>query len=261
MKITRKIAFGVLVALLLVCTALTLVACKTETTDGGHVHQLVKHEAVEATCTEDGSVEYWSCSDCNKKYSNAEATTEIESVAVPAAHKGGTEIRGAVEPTEYVDGYSGDTYCLGCGEVVEKGSVLPHTSTTPALIVSSAKVEGDTVTVVISLINDPGIAALRFSLLYDTALSISSVKFAEALGSLATSPEPYINPQTFNWVSVDGNAVNGEFVTVTFTVDTELTETLNAEFSIIILDEDDVFDFELNAVAITTVGATVTVNE
>lgn len=40
----------------------------------------------------------------------------------PDNHTGGTEIRGAYEPANGKDGYTGDTYCLGCGELIEKGS-------------------------------------------------------------------------------------------------------------------------------------------
>ena len=50
-------------------------------------HKLEKAEAKEATCTEDGSIEYWTCSVCDKCFSDAEGTTEIEKSAtvIPAA--------------------------------------------------------------------------------------------------------------------------------------------------------------------------------
>ena len=40
------------------------------------------------------------------------------------------EIRDAVEPTCDKDGYTGDTYCVKCGELVEKGEVIPATGHT-----------------------------------------------------------------------------------------------------------------------------------
>lgn len=40
-------------------------------------------------------------------------------------HNGGTEIRGAIEATTEKEGYTGDTYCLGCGERIATGSVIP----------------------------------------------------------------------------------------------------------------------------------------
>ena len=39
----------------------------------------------------------------------------------PDNHSGGTEIVGAVEPVGDEPGYTGDTKCLGCGEIIEKG--------------------------------------------------------------------------------------------------------------------------------------------
>ena len=261
MKITRKIASFILVALIFACSVVSFAACKNETQEDEHTHTLVKNEAKEATCTENGNVEYWSCSGCDKKYSDSAATNEIDDVTVPAAHTGGTEIRNAVAAGEYEDGYSGDTYCLGCGTVIAVGSVLPHTETSPALIVSSVKKEGNTVSVVISLMNNPGIASLKFDLLYDGVLTMESVEFSSSLGAYATSPEPYINPQSFNWICDDeSTVVNGEFVTVTFTVDPELTESMSAEIRII-LHENEIFDFEMNKVTLNATGVTVTVNE
>lgn len=39
----------------------------------------------------------------------------------PYNHDGGTEIRNATEPTDFKAGYTGDTYCLGCGEKLSSG--------------------------------------------------------------------------------------------------------------------------------------------
>ncbi len=39
----------------------------------------------------------------------------------PANHDGETEIRGAYEPSGSEPGYTGDTYCLGCGEKISDG--------------------------------------------------------------------------------------------------------------------------------------------
>ena len=40
-------------------------------------HALTKTEAKEATCTEAGNIEYWTCSECGKYFSDAEGETEI----------------------------------------------------------------------------------------------------------------------------------------------------------------------------------------
>ena len=58
-------------------------AVKTETT-----HILTHVEAKAATCTEDGNLEYWTCSVCDKLFSDAEGTTETtaDDVKIPATN-------------------------------------------------------------------------------------------------------------------------------------------------------------------------------
>ena len=99
-----------------------------------HVHTgITHHEDVSANCHETGNVEYWTCSSdkcAGKYYSNADCTTEIPTITVPIDpdnHAGGTEIRGAVEATCSTDGYTGDTYCLGCKKKIAEGTVIPET--------------------------------------------------------------------------------------------------------------------------------------
>lgn len=99
-----------------------------------HTHTgIVHHPAVAATCTAAGNVEYWTCSSplCEGKYySDENCTTEIADVKIavnPANHAGGTETRNASEATCITDGYTGDTYCKGCGAKLTTGTVIPAT--------------------------------------------------------------------------------------------------------------------------------------
>ena len=103
----KKLAVTLL-AFSALCAALTLAACgeKGPTGDGGepggdagHVHELTYVAAVEATCTEPGSLEYWACSDCGKNFADENASEEISDITVPA--KG----------HHYENGY-----CVDCGE-------------------------------------------------------------------------------------------------------------------------------------------------
>ncbi|MGN0533922.1 MAG: hypothetical protein ACI4IK_06120, partial [Eubacterium sp.] len=55
------------------------------------------------------------CDDCGESYGDLALNN----------HTGGTEIRGAKEPTCTEDGYTGDIYCLGCGELISLGDVIP----------------------------------------------------------------------------------------------------------------------------------------
>ena len=49
---------------------------------GGHT--LTKHDAVDATCTAPGNVEYWHCSVCGKNFSDSAGTGELTEITSPA---------------------------------------------------------------------------------------------------------------------------------------------------------------------------------
>ncbi len=226
-----------------------------------HAHTTVKVDRAEATCTAAGNIEYWVCSGCSKKFSDESADTEIFDVVIPARHTGGTEIRDYKAPTEHEEGYSGDTYCLGCGGKISAGDVLPPLSDSPVIIAGDALVlKGeDTAEVIISVKNNPGISSLKFDVYYSDILSIKSVEFADEFGAYVTAPSPYINPQTFNWISVAGDeSANGCFVKITFQISSDVTEDTVADIHII-LDNTNIFDSEMNSVQFDTVDATVTI--
>lgn len=46
-------------------------------------------------------------------------------------HTGKTEVRGAAEPTYESEGYTGDVYCLECGEMIQSGTIIPKLYKTP----------------------------------------------------------------------------------------------------------------------------------
>ena len=81
-----------------------------------HEHELVKTEAKDATCTEPGNSEYYTCSVCGKYFSDAEGTAEIEadSWIIPAGHElAKTE---AVAATCTAAGNSEYYTCSECGK-------------------------------------------------------------------------------------------------------------------------------------------------
>lgn len=41
-----------------------------------------------------------------------------------SVHTGGTELRDVRHPTADTEGYTGNVYCLGCGEIIERGTVI-----------------------------------------------------------------------------------------------------------------------------------------
>lgn len=103
-------------------------------------HTLTLNAAVQPTCGQDGSREYYSCSKCGKKFADGTGTQEITDLKVSATGKHGeTEVRDAAAATEEREGYTGDTYCKVCGNKIATGEViarLPHThvmTLTPAV--------------------------------------------------------------------------------------------------------------------------------
>ncbi|MFR6400272.1 leucine-rich repeat protein [Ruminococcus sp.] len=90
-------------------------------------HTLTKTEAKDATCSEDGNTEYWTCEHCKKYFlsddTNPETAkaVELSETILPAIQHKNAELRNASEPTETSPGYSGDLYCPDCDKVVEKG--------------------------------------------------------------------------------------------------------------------------------------------
>ncbi|MBE6946550.1 MAG: hypothetical protein E7459_10780, partial [Ruminococcaceae bacterium] len=60
----------------------------------------------------------------HKQIGNAAGSTET--IPVEFEHEN-TEIRGKVEPSCTTTGYTGDTYCVDCGRLIQKGQMIPAT--------------------------------------------------------------------------------------------------------------------------------------
>jgi len=106
----------------------------TEIPKLGHTHKdITHHAAAAATCTKAGTVEYWTCSSdlCKGKYySDDKCQLELASIEEkinPENHAGGTEVKDAVAANCCKPGYTGDTYCKGCGAKIKTGSALNAT--------------------------------------------------------------------------------------------------------------------------------------
>ena len=96
--------FALLVALLAIALVLASCGPKEEPTTEGCTHaNATKVDAVAATCKKAGTVEHWSCPDCNKKFSDAACTTEATTLTTPKAEH------------TYEDGY-----CIHCDEPLDE---------------------------------------------------------------------------------------------------------------------------------------------
>ena len=93
-----------------------------------HKHKLTRHAAKDPTCTEDGNIVYWTCTEgdypCGKYFSDKNGENEIfkdEIVVKKTGHNWG-EWKVTEKPTETREGHETRECLNGCGEV-QTGSV------------------------------------------------------------------------------------------------------------------------------------------
>ena len=119
----RKFAAALSGALMLAACAFGLAACG----ERPHEHSLQHHDAVAATCTQEGTVEYWSCEGCGKNFSDEGAAEELTSLTVPALGHAWDEGEQTTAPTCTEEGVRAYT-CTRCTEQrTEPVAALGHT--------------------------------------------------------------------------------------------------------------------------------------
>ena len=88
-------------------------------------HKVVKTDALDATCTLEGNIEFYTCIVCDKLFADKACTEEIFNVSVPAlGHTPSEEWVVTKEPTEMVKGTE-TNYCAICGATVATRDVMP----------------------------------------------------------------------------------------------------------------------------------------
>ena len=106
--------------------------------DHSYTAETKKAEALKtAGNCRDNAVYYYSCSACGKVENNDSHTFEGNKIAT--SHVGGTALVNQAEANHktQTDGYTGDTKCLGCGEIIGYGENIPAGSHTPANVWSN----------------------------------------------------------------------------------------------------------------------------
>ena len=156
-----------------------------ELTNPDAAHTVEYAEAAPATCTENGNVEYWYCSDCRMVWLDADCiqNTNLMNVTIPA-------------PGHTYDSAC-DTTCNVCGTVRDGAVELPtydHITEPTILIPAVAGKPGETVSVQLYLKNNPGLVSAKVKVGYD----------ADAL-ELISYEEGALNPNGYSWGRITNN--------------------------------------------------------
>ena len=89
-------------------------------------HNMQATEAKTATCTEDGNIAYWYCTECEKYFSNESGTAEIDQADTVLEKTGHAEaIDQAVAPTYTSTGLTEGSHCSVCNEVLTAQEEIP----------------------------------------------------------------------------------------------------------------------------------------
>lgn len=154
------------------------------------------------------------CSVCGEEYGEL----------VPNRHIGKTEVRGHVDATSTEEGYTGDTYCTSCDQLIQIGEVIPvippENESGIRVATVSAKA-GAEVVVPVSILQNTGIAGFSFDIEYDAdILTLKSV----TAGSLLTVGQVSTNGNVVNWYVTDNVNGDGEILKLTFEISEDAPE-------------------------------------
>ncbi|MBP5231586.1 MAG: hypothetical protein ILO68_07635, partial [Clostridia bacterium] len=145
------------------------------------------------------------CDVCHQEYGELD----------PDNHTGGTELRGVLEPTFIMAGYTGDLYCLGCGGLIEKGKPIAPSLGEPAEDPSfrttmSQTVNGDHATVHVVIDNiraEDKLASFLLYFYYDMdAMENLTPKQGDGAYACVTGM-PSSKWENFCAMSIDGSAL------------------------------------------------------
>lgn len=78
----KKMYISLLFAILLVAIVVTVIVIAM---NRRHDHELVYHEAIDATCTTGGNLEYWECTDCHELFADEQMTSTLEQIPTTVA--------------------------------------------------------------------------------------------------------------------------------------------------------------------------------
>ena len=133
--------------------------------------------------------------------------------------------------------------------------------TEPTFVVAKTTAHaGDTVNVIVSIKNNPGIAGAILKLSYDSNLTLTNATVGEAFSSLQyTRPGTYSNPCNFSWDSESGMVNDdGEVLILTFKVSDSATSGAQLPVNIS-YGAGDIYDENLDDVNLDIMNGYITV--
>ncbi len=114
----------------------------------------------------------------------------------------------------------------------------------PKIIIEDKKIiTGKTVTVNISLLNNPGIASLKLNVEFDTSiLTLVDIKYNNEIGGQSQMPQNYNSPVILNWINGTADT-EGDFVFATLTFEVSESASVGSTTNIkVTYNDDDIYD-------------------
>ncbi|MBQ8814982.1 MAG: bacterial Ig-like domain-containing protein [Lachnospiraceae bacterium] len=132
----------------------------------------------------------------------------------------------------------------------------------PQIVVESkSALPGETITVTISVKNNPGIASMKLKVAYDEILTLNSITYNSEIGGQSQQPQSMSSPITLNWFNGAGDS-EGDwvFATLTFEVSEEAQEGDAAEISVS-YDLLDLYNIAEESISFSVVNGTVEISD
>lgn len=155
-------------------------------------------------------------------------------------------------------GWDKDYHCVTADMTVTAQYIWAVSPT--IMVVSMTGTAGQSIKVPVVIVNNPGVAGAKITMVYDPALTLKDSESGEAFSALDyTQPGKYISPCSFTWDSEKGMAESGgNILWLTFEIPSDApagkTYAVNC-----ICKEGNIYDEELIDVAFDVINGTVTV--
>lgn len=155
-------------------------------------------------------------------------------------------------------GWDRDLSCIT--RDMEVNAIYSLAASQSVMVLEMKALPGETVTVPVVIVKNPGIAGAKITALYDPALILQDACSGEAFSHLDyTGPGQYMNPCSFTWDSESGMATQeGEILRLTFQVPEDAPMGRTYEIKCI-YTEGDIFDENLDNVSLGVINGAITV--